>query len=339
VAKRTAAKSAPTETHSVCVIIGEDPFLVAKECEKRLDALLTEDERMTGLYEPKAADARIAEVLDELRTVPFLAPRRVVLIKDAKPFLDNYAEQLEAYLDSPSPSGVLMMTLTALDGRTRFAKKLREAGGLVEVPKMYPEHLAPYVADYARQEHGIAMDARTSQCLVDLTGDDPGRLCREMDKLALFVSPRKTVTIKDIEQLVGNNRMFGAFDVIDGVMNNNAGQALLRLANMFAADKDAQFTVVGAFSYHFRMLFKAKALVCGGMSARQAAKAVKVLWKKEEAFAAQLGRLSLEQIADVLGELGRIDYGIKKGLTTAPVAMERLVVELFEKQQKKRTTN
>ena len=318
------------------MIVGEDPFLVSKECEKRLDALLTEEEKMTGLFEPKASEAQIADVLDELRTVPFLAPRRVVLIKDAKPFLENYAEQLEAYLDSPSPSGVLLMTLTALDGRTRFAKRLREAGALVEVSKMYPEHLAPYIADYARQEHGISMDIRTSQCLVDFTGDDPGRLCREMDKLALFVSPRKAVTVNDIEQLVGNNRMFGAFDVIDGVMNNNAGQALLRLTNMFAADKDAQFTVVGAFSYHFRMLFKAKVLVSRGMSPRQAAKAVKVLWKKEEAFAAQLGRMSLEQIAEILGELGRIDYGIKTGRTTAPVAMERLVVGLFEKQQKKR---
>lgn len=332
-AKRTVAKSAPTATHSVCVIVGEDPFLVAKECEKRLDALLTEEERMTGLFEPRASEAQIADVLDELRTVPFLAPRRVVLIKDAKPFLENYAEQLEAYLESPSPSGILMMTLTTLDKRTRFAKILSQAGGLVEISKMYPEHLAPYITNYARQEHGIAMDARTSQCLVDFTGDDPGRLCREMDKLALFVSPRKAVTIKDIEQLVGNNRMFGAFDVIDGVMNNNAGQALLRLANMFAADKEAQFTVVGAFSYHFRLLFKAKVLVSRGMPPRQAAKAVRVLWKKEEAFATQLGRLSLEQLAEILGELGQIDYGIKTGRTTAPVAMERLVVGLFERRQ------
>ena len=94
-AKRpSSAQTATPTTAGVCVVFGEDAFLVAKEAEKRLDALLNEEERMTGLSEPKASEAQIAEVLDELRTVPFLAPRRVVLIKDAEPFLKNYGPQI-----------------------------------------------------------------------------------------------------------------------------------------------------------------------------------------------------------------------------------------------------
>ncbi len=338
-AKRTAAQPALTATHSVCVIVGEDPFLVAKECEKRLDALLTEEQRMTGLSEPKAADAQIAEVLDELRTVPFLAPRRVVLIKDAKVFLENYAKQLESYLDAPSPCGVLMMTTATFDGRTRFAKKLRQMDGVVEIVPIKANELPTYVTRYAQTEYGITLDSRCSRLLVELTGDDPGRLCREMDKLALFVSPKKTVTVKDIEQLVGNNRMFGAFDVINSIMTSNAAQALARLTNMFESDRDTQYTVVGAFAYQFRKLFTGRALMAKGMNAQQAAEKAGAFWNQKEAFVAQLQRLSLGQLAEILGELGQIDYAIKNGRTTAPVAMERLVVGLFEKQQKTRPRN
>lgn len=336
-AKRTqTAKPSTQTTPGVFVVFGEDAFLVARECEKRLDALLGEEERMTGLSEPKASEAQIAEVLDELRTVPFLAPRRVVLIKDAEPFLKNYGPQLEAYLESLSPSGVLLMTTTAFDKRTRFYKRLSEIGGAVEVAPIKSYNLPQYITDYARQEHGIVLDQRSSRLLVELTGDDPGRLCREMDKLALFVSPRKAATAQDVEQLIGHNRVFGAFDVIDGITNNNAGQALARLQNMFEADREAQFTVVGAFAYHFRKLFSARAMMAGGVSAQQATSKAGV-WYNKEAFAAQLMRLTLEQLGAVLGELGRIDYGIKTGKTTASIAMERLVINLFHMQQKSGT--
>lgn len=333
-AKRTAAaKPSPQTTAGVCVVFGEDAFLVAKECEKRLDTLLTEEERMTGLSEPKASDAQIADVLDELRTVPFLAPRRVVLIKDAEPFLKNFGAQLETYLDAPSPSGVLLMTATNFDKRTRFYKTLQKIGGTVEVAPIKAYNLPQYITGYAKEQHDIALDARSSRLLVELTGDDPGRLCREMDKLALYVSPKKAVTTQDIEQLIGRNRVFNAFEVIDGITTHNPGQALTRLQNMFASDRDTQFTVVGAFGYHFRKLFTARAMMAKGASAQQATSKAGV-WYQKEAFAAQLSRLTLEQLAWVLGELGRIDYGIKTGRTSAPVAMERLVVNLFDIQQK-----
>lgn len=335
-AKPTAsAKPASKSTPAICVIFGPDAFLVAKEAEKRLDALLPEEEeRMTALFEPKADEAQIADVLDELRTVPFLASRRVVLIKDAEPFARNYGDYLEAYLESPSPTGVLLMTMLNLDKRTRFYKLLNKIGGAVEVGKLWPDSLPRYIAEYARQEHGIALDARTSQLLVQLTGDDPGRLCREMDKLALYVAPKKTVAAQDIEHLIGHNRMFNAFEVIDGITRNNPGQALSRLKKMFAADRDAQFRVVGAFGYHFRKLFSARALMAKGMNIQQAMQKAGVFRNQTQAFAAQLNRLPLEAVAWVLGELGRIDHGIKTGRTTAPVAMERLVINLFEIQQK-----
>jgi len=337
VAKRTnTAKPSAQTTAGVCVVFGEDAFLVARECEKRLDALLGEEERMTGLSEPKASEAQIAEVLDELRTVPFLAPRRVVFIKDADPFLKAYGKPLEAYLESPSPTGVLLMTVGTFDKRTRFYKRLHEIGGVVEVAPIKSYNLPQYISDYARQEHGIALDGRCSKLLVELTGDDSGRLCREMDKLALYVAPRKTVTPQDIEQLIGRNRMFGAFEVIDGITTHNAGQALTRLQNMFASDRDTQYTVVGAFGYHFRKLFSARAMMAAGASAQQATAKAGV-WHQKEAFATQLTRLTLEQLGWVLGELGRIDHGIKTGRTTAPIAMERLIIGLFEMQQKSGT--
>jgi len=97
-----------------------------------------------------------------------------------------------AYLDDMSPSGTLILTVSSWDKRIRLHKKFQKTGGLIEVSRMYSNQLPGYITSYAQQTHAIRLDGRTSRFLVELVGDDPGRLCREMDKLAVYVAPRKT---------------------------------------------------------------------------------------------------------------------------------------------------
>lgn len=314
------------------VIYGENPFLVSGECEKLVDSILGDEDRGMALYEPRSRDAHISDVLDELRTLPFLTSKRIVLIKDAESFVSDSAEAMEAYLDKPSPTGVLILTQTSWDKRKRLHKKMQKTGGLIEVGKLYSNQLPAYVTSYAQQNHAVRLDGQTSRLLVELTGDDPGRLCREMDKLVMYVAPRKTVTVQDIEALIGHNRMFNAFDVIDSIISGRTGAAISRIRNMFQADKNAEFTVVGAFGYHFRRLFQAKAMISKGLSPQQAALKTGVRFKQDE-FLHQLNQLSLQQLGRVLSELGRIDFGIKTGQTSASIAIERLVLKLFSMQK------
>ena len=316
------------------VVFGEDPFLVSKECEKLLDTVLGSEDRSMALYEPRVNEADISDVLDELRTLPFLASKRVVLIKDAEPFVKANGDAMVSYLDNVSPSGVLILTVGSWDKRTRLHKKFQKTGGLIEVARMYSNQLPGYITSYAQQTHAIRLDGQTSRFLVELVGDDPGRLCREMDKLAVYVSPKKTVSPKDIESLIGHNRMFDAFGVIDSVSAGQIGPAISRIRNMFAADKSAEYSVVGAFGYHFRRLFRAKALVSKGVSPQQAAAKMRVRYKQNE-FLQQVGRLSLAQLGGILAELGQIDFGMKTGQTTASIAIERLILEIFSIHNKK----
>lgn len=320
------------DTLGFYVIYGEDPFLVANECEKLVRSILGSEDPTMALYEPRAQDAQLSDVLDELRTLPFLTSKRVVLIKDAEPFVSACADALETYLDKPSPTGVLVLTQTSWDKRKRLHKKLQGTGGLIEVGKLYSSQLPAYVTSYAQQNHAIRLDGQTSRFLVELVGDDPGRLCREMDKLVMYVAPRKTVSVNDIESLIGHNRMFNAFDVIDSIISGRTGAAISRIRNMFQADKNAEFTVVGAFGYHFRRLFRAKGMISKGLSPQQAALKIGVRYKQNE-FLQQLNRLSLDQLGWVLSELGRIDFGMKTGQTSASIAIERLVLKLFSMQK------
>ena len=314
------------------MIYGEDQFLVSKTCENLLDSLLADEDRSMALYEPRADQAEISDVLDELRTLPFLTSKRVVLIKDAEPFVRANSGALETYIDNPSPSGILILTLTSWDKRTRLHKKLQKTDALMQVGKLYSNQLPGYAAAYAQKTYGIRLDNNTSRFLVELVGDDTGRLCREIDKLVMYVSPRKNITFKDVENLIGHNRMFDAFGVIDAITAGQVGAAISRIRNMFETDKTTEFTVVGAFGYHFRRLFQVKGLISKGMSPQQAATKMGIRYKQAE-FVRQVSHLSLQQLSWMLAELGRIDFGLKTGKTSAPIAMERFILKVFSMQQ------
>jgi len=327
------SKKSRQGTESIYVVCGKDEFLVANQCKALLDELLTPEQRPMCLYQPKADEVAVVDVLDELRTLPFLAERRVVLLKDADKFISANRQAFEKYLDDLSPTGVLIMTVGAWDKRTKLAKKLPTVGRLINVGAIGRYSLARYVADYARDKHGKGFGGGTAQLLVELAGDEPGRLCSEVDKLAVYVGDKNTITAADVEKLIGHNRMFNAFNVIDAITAGNAAKAIERLRNMFAADKQAEYKVVGAFAYHFRRMFKAKTLLDKGINKNQAV-AQLGMWGNQDQFFNQLAKVSLKRIGTVLAELARIDYLVKTGQRDVTIAMEQLVLRLASKLQK-----
>jgi len=311
----------------IYVICGKDKFLVGKACKELVDSLLDADERAMGLFQPEDGKADCAEVLDELRTLPFLAKRRVVLIKDAGAFITANREVLERYFDDPCKSGVLIFTVDTWAKNTRLAKKLVKVGELVSTEALKGWQLPKFVADYAMSEHGKSVTKGCAELLVELVGDDMGRLCSEMDKLAMYVGDRKQVTDKDVAVLIGHNRIFDVFSVIDLMTAGNTGGAVERLRNMFANDKSSEYTAVGAFAFHFRRMFKAKRMLEKGGNQNQVAGKLRIFGDRD-AFFRQLRKVSLEWIGAVLCELARIDHAVKTGAMTGRVAIEQLVFKV-----------
>jgi DNA polymerase-3 subunit delta len=325
-AKRTGKTTSAVP--AVCVICGKDGFLVGEQCEKLLDELLPVDERAMALYQVRAEDAVIADVLDELRTVPFLAKRRLVLIKDADPFVSANRELLERYFDQPSPCGVLVLTVSSWPKSTKLAKKLPDCGRLMDVGEIKTWDLPKFASDTAKSRFGKTLDRNAAVLVVELVGDDPGRISSEIDKLATYVADKPKITARDVEELVGHNRTFDAFGVIDAITAGRRLQAIERLRNMFAADKNAEYTVVGAFAYHLRTMFNARVMLDKGVGVDQIADQLRIWKSRREDFFRQLGRMSLDKIADIIREIARIDYLTKTGQTTSTVAVEQLVVSL-----------
>jgi len=313
----------------IYVIVGKDPFLVDGHCQKLLDKLLTPDQRPMALFNAEPDKVACIDVLDELRTLPFLADKRVVLIKGADDFVSQNRPLLEKYFDSPSRCGILILTVSTWPKATKLAKKLAGVGQLITAAELKSWQLPQYLMNYAKNKYGKTLTRPAAQFLVELIGDDIGILTAEVEKLATYADADKAITDAHIEALIGHNRLYNAFAVIDAMTAGDTAKGIERLRKMFAADKNAHYTVVGAFAFHFRRMFGAKALLQKGHTASQIASKLG-LWGNKESFFSQLNKMTLERIGSAIQQLARIDYAIKTGRKRPEVAIEQMVLDFAE---------
>lgn len=311
----------------IYVFAGKNESLVNAQCQEFLQQLIEPSQRATGLFVADAGEVSVADVLDELRTVPFLTPKRVVVVKNADEFVSQNRPLLEKYFDNPCRTGQLILTVRTWDARTKLAKKLPEVGKLIEVKQPPSWQLPGRLSKYAGDAHDKRLDKDAAELLIELTGDDLPRLYSEIDKLAVFADAEKVITAKHVESLIGYNRIYGAFEVIDAMVAGKTAEAIARLRNMFAEDKNAEYTVVGAFAFHFRRMYHATVLLEKGTSTSEVAKRLRI-WANIESFFAQVRKMTLPQLSRILSQLGTIDYAIKTGQTKAQVAVEQLVLKL-----------
>lgn len=311
----------------IYVIAGKEESLVNARCQELIDRLVDPQDRMTGLLSADGDQVSISDVLDELRTAPFLTGRRVVAVKGADDFISKNRQALENYFDKPSPTGILVLTVGSWPKQTKLARKLAKIGTLIEVSPPKRHELPKYLIEYAQRTSKMKLDRPAAEMLIELVGEDLTLLYNEIDKLALFARDEKTITSQHVESLAGHNRIFGAFEVIEAMIAGNPLQAIRRLRNMFEEDKSAEYTVVGAFAYHLRRMFTAKAMLEKGAGPGDVAGELRI-WNNKERFFTQLKQTSLEQLGKYIEQLAAIDYAVKTGQAKTQVAMEQLVLKL-----------
>ena len=112
----------------------------------------------------------LADVLDELFTLPFFSRRRLVVVEEADTFVTKHRKDLEAYVGSPSASGTLLLQVKVWTATTNLAKLVDKVGLAIDCNAL-PEKQSPegrLVADPVCP-HAVRRPARRRR------GEPPGR--------------------------------------------------------------------------------------------------------------------------------------------------------------------
>jgi len=317
----------------IYAVSGDDAYLRDETLKAIARLALAGGEDDMGLARFAGDHASLADVLDEVRTLPFLAKARVVIVDGADPFVTAHRKGLETYAEKPSTSGFLVLSVKSWPGNTRLAKLVDKVGLSIECKTPQERELPAWLVQIAKTKSGVKLEDDAARLIVELVGPEVGLLVSEVEKLAVFVGERYRIGRDDVARMVGAGRIGKIWGAIDAATVGQAGEALADLDGLIASG-EAPVGLLAAMAHSLRKVHHAGQLRRARLDLREACQRAEIYPGAVEKTGKQHAHLGPGRVDALPGLLLQADLDMKGNSTLPPrVVLERLIVTLARKRQ------
>jgi DNA polymerase-3 subunit delta len=313
----------------VYAVSGDDAFLRREVLEAIARGVLPgdeDDELATRRF--AGEQASLADVLDEVRTLPFLSRRRLAIVEGADPFVTAHRRELEAYAEHPSGSGVLVLSVKSWPSSTKLAKIVDQVGLAVDCKGPNERELHAWLVQLARSRFEAALDDDAARLLVELVGPEAGLLVSEVEKLAVFVGDRRKIRRDDVARMVGAGRIETIWKVLDAATTGRGDLALEDLDGLLASG-EPPVKILAGLSVSLLKVYHAGRLRRARVDLREACRAAGIppfAAEKTQQQHAHLGPARVDRLPQLLLQA---DLDLKGSSQLEPrTILERLMIRL-----------
>jgi DNA polymerase-3 subunit delta len=315
----------------VYAVFGGDAYLIRESINGVVRAVFPEPDGEAAVSRYPGPQTELADVLDELFTLPFFSRRRLVIVEDADTFVTKHRKDLEAYVEKPSASGILLLQVKQWTSTTRLAKLVEKAGMPIDCAAMRDKDTAKIVSwliQYARSRCDARLDAGAANLLVELAGLEVGILAAEVEKLAVYAGSTKRIERGDVAKMVGAGRVETIWKALDAATTGQAGEALVLLDNLLAAG-EFPTPMLAAMSASLIKVHHAGRLRAARLNLDEACRIAGIPPFALEKTRKQHAHLGPQRVDRLPATLLRADLDIKGGTSLDPrVVLELLFVAL-----------
>ncbi len=200
---------------------------------------------------------RLVELYD---SYPMMAPRRVVLLRDADRMPAPQCKALEPLVEEPSETTVFVAMGAKLDMRRRLFAQMSRQGMAVEF-KVPFENRLPGVIEEMAAERRLKLAPEAIERLRLYVGSQLAEMDNELEKLAIYIGNREggRVTAEDVEQLVGVSRGASVFEFIDAVGRGDRRHAVELLHSLLEQGEEPH-RIVPLLTRHLQLLLRTQQL-------------------------------------------------------------------------------
>jgi DNA polymerase III subunit delta len=210
----------------------------------------TRDFNYELFYGKEAGASRIAQAA---RTLPMMAKRRLILVRDADEMKADELAGLMTYVSDPAPETCLVFVGEKVDQRMKFFSAFKKHGVLVKLDPLYERQLPDFVRGEARAR-GVTIAPDALAMIVAEIGAELGQLADAVERLAMFAGERKQITADDVDQVVATTRQRSVFELANAVGAGDRAQALAMLSSMLGA-RESGVRIVAMLARHLRQLW------------------------------------------------------------------------------------
>ncbi|HEV8410878.1 MAG TPA: DNA polymerase III subunit delta [Gemmatimonadaceae bacterium] len=222
---------------------GDDDYLKEDKVRALIDRATDAGTRDFNLEIRRAAETDAAALGLALDSLPMMAERRVVILRDVTTLKKDARTVLGKYLGRPAPDTVLV--LVAGTG-TKPDAELMDAATSVEFKPLSDSDLVKWAVHHA-STLGVAIEPGAAELLCGATGNDLALLAGEIDKLRSYTNGQ-AIDESAIEAIVGVRHGETLADLLDLVAQRKSTSAIALLERVLAQPKTTGVSIVMALT-------------------------------------------------------------------------------------------
>lgn len=324
-AKKPPATRMPTPEDRVVVLAGKELFL-RTEYTDHLRKVLKAAHGDCEFVKFEGASCDPADVLDECRSFGLMAVHKLIVVDDADSFVNaGTRPMLERYCDAPSEQATLVLRAGTWRAGN-LDKVIAQHGIVIKCDTIDPARAAKWVMRRADKTHGVSIDARTADMLVERTGADMGRLDSDLGKLAAGAGQGGTITPQLVGELVGLTREEDAW-VLQSLLLAGDAEMVLREVRVVMGNGKSDAAV--PVSYAMCDLARKLAGAAEGFAQRknpmQISKELAIWGPSQGPILDAARKLGPQKSRALFDRAIEVDAGIKSGMDSE-IALETLAL-------------
>ncbi len=255
-----------------------------------------------------ASDVTLRTLLDEVGVAPFIAQKRLVVLRGT-PSLD--AEEVEKLAKLLHPDCVLVIADSAPDKRTSAYKALKKFATVKEYEPLKGKQLLQWMTRMAASYQSTFSQGAVEH-LVELAGEDQDVLSREVEKLSLHAVGR-SISKEDIHLLFPFTREQEVWRLTQLLAEGRGDQALIYAKTLLQGGEDP-FSLWNLLLWMLRTLVTVTAAVQAGVRQPAAiASQYKVPFPSARNMLPLAQRIDLSALASLVYWAAATDRELKTG--------------------------
>jgi len=314
----------------VYVCYGTESYILNELIERLQEQLVEPEHKEMAIVRFDTGETSADAVIDEAETLPFLVPRKIVLVRDQTLFaagkesakVEHRPERILAYLEQPLESTVLVFIVPheKLDERKKTVKAAKAKDYVVSFSSLQPEELLRWLVKRAGSQ-GRTMGGDAADELLRRVGTDMHALAAETDKLCLHAGQGGDVTLEAVRTLVPMATEQNVFKLTEELAALRTAEAIA-LYHDLLKQREEPIKLAALLVRQFRNMLYVKELGGQGYSPQQMASQIGLHPYAVKITGEQARKFSQERLAALLNELAELDFAMKSGRVDKALGLE-----------------
>lgn len=310
----------------IYALIGEEGLLISEGVDKIVDKALAGGMKDFNYNLFYAKENSIDEALNAVSTLPLMAKKRVVILKEIDQYPASILERFADYLKEPSESTCLIITAKKIDQRTKFFKALQNSSMIIACGPLYENQIKSWIRFRARS-YGLEFTEDALNIFQEVAGSELGIIDNELKKLTSYSEGKKRIDAVDVEAVVGKSRIYSVFNLINAIGEKRLEKALLILKKMLN-DGEYPLVILSMIARQFRLMARAMEYQKQGLAPADVSKRIGLFGNIFNTFKEQLRNFTPDEVLKKHRLLYSVDSELKSGARPPEAVLNDLIFKL-----------